>query len=58
MGDRQDVLCLTCFDRRAECAGVDYSGGVVIMGRESWLADGAAAKALEARRASYVDYLQ
>jgi hypothetical protein len=47
VGDRQDVLCLTCFDRHAERAAVDYSGNVVVMGRSAWLADGVAAKALE-----------
>ena len=26
------VLCLACFDRRAERAGVDYSGAIVVMG--------------------------
>lgn len=52
MGDCQDVLCLTCFDRRAEQAGVDYSGDVVIMGRGAWLACGVAAKALEVRQAA------
>jgi hypothetical protein len=51
-GDCQDVLCLTCFDRRAERVGVDYSGDVVVFGRSAWLADGAAAKALEARQAA------
>jgi hypothetical protein len=50
-GDRH-VLCLTCFDRRAERMGVDYSGDVVVMGREAWLACGVAAKALEARQVS------
>jgi hypothetical protein len=34
------VLCLACFDRRAERAGVDYSGAIVVMGRRSWLACG------------------
>lgn len=48
MGDSQDVLCLTCFDRGAESAVFDYSGDVIVMGRSAWLADGVAAKALEA----------
>lgn len=48
MGNSQDVLCLTCFDRRAETTGVDYSGDVIVMGRSAWLADGTAARALEA----------
>jgi hypothetical protein len=52
VGDCQAVLCLTCFDRRAERAGVDYSGDLVVMGRSAWLADGVAAKALEARQAA------
>jgi len=34
------VLCLTCFDRRAESEAVDYSDSLVIMGRRSWLACG------------------
>src|ERR1700728_2508934 len=42
------VLCLTCFDRRAERVDVDYSCDVVVMGRSAWLADGFAARALEA----------
>jgi len=46
------VLCLTCFDRRAERVGVDYSGEIVVMGRACWLGSGVAAKALEARQAA------
>ena len=42
------VLCLTCFDRRAEGAAVDYSDSLVIMGRRSWLATGEASRRLEA----------
>lgn len=30
-------LCLQCFDRRAERAGVDYSGAITVLGRRSWL---------------------
>jgi hypothetical protein len=45
------VLCLTCFDRRAERLGVDYSGDVTIQGRSSWLACGVAMQALERRQA-------
>jgi len=33
-GDRH-VLCLTCFDRRAERAGIDYSGEIVVMSRSA-----------------------
>src|SRR5207302_7664570 len=32
------VLCLSCFDRRAERVGINYSGSIVVMGRRSWLA--------------------
>src|SRR4051812_2946245 len=38
MGDCQDVLCLTCFDRRAELRRVDYSQAIRVQGRRSWLA--------------------
>ena len=46
------VLCIACFDRRAEKADVDYGGAIVVLGRRSWLACGVAAKALEARQAA------
>ena len=32
------VLCLACFDRRAEDRGVDYRPGLVVLGSRSWLA--------------------
>lgn len=35
-------MCLACFDRRAENAGVDYSGDLAIMGHGCWLATGEA----------------
>lgn len=38
------VLCLECFDRRAEARGIDYSGDLAVMGRGSWLATGVAAE--------------
>ena len=31
------VLCLACFDRRAEDRGVDYRPGLVVLGSRSWL---------------------
>lgn len=43
------VLCLECFDRRAQVRGIDYSGELVIMGRHAWLADGIAATRLRER---------
>jgi hypothetical protein len=36
------VLCLECFDRRAQARGIDYSGYVAVMGRKAWLATGEA----------------
>lgn len=35
-GDRH-VLCLTCFDVRAERADIDYGQDIVIEGRSSWM---------------------
>jgi hypothetical protein len=35
-GDRH-VLCLTCFDRRAERECFDYRRGLDVQGRASWL---------------------
>ena len=40
------VVCLVCFDRRAERASVDYSGDLAIMGHGCWLASGEAIKAV------------
>lgn len=37
VGESQDVLCLSCFDRRAESQGVDYRAWLTILGRRSWL---------------------
>jgi len=31
------VLCLACFDRRAEDAGIDYRSWLTVLGRGSWL---------------------
>jgi hypothetical protein len=38
-GVTNPALCLGCFDRRAQLAGVDYSGAVMILGRRSWLSE-------------------
>lgn len=35
-GDRH-VLCLTCFDQRAQARGIDYRAGLVVEGCGSWL---------------------
>jgi len=38
MGKRQEVVCLTCFDRHAETVGFDYSRLIWVQGRRSWIA--------------------
>lgn len=37
-GVTDPVLCLDCFDRRAERAGIDYAAAITVLGRRSWLA--------------------
>ncbi len=32
------ALCLECFDRRAEVAGIDYGHTVSVLGCKSWMA--------------------
>jgi hypothetical protein len=40
------IVCLACFDRRAESARVDYSGDLAIMGHGCWMATGEAISAV------------
>jgi hypothetical protein len=40
--DGGGVLCLACFDRRAERKDVDYSAFVAVGGRRCWMAPGGA----------------
>jgi hypothetical protein len=37
VGEDQPVLCLVCFDRRAERVGVDYRPWLTVLGARSWL---------------------
>lgn len=38
MDRSQAVICLTCFDRRAEARSVNYGPVIEVQGRGSWLA--------------------